>query len=61
MRPDDIAKCVFEAFDNLPAKCKPLQTSNLSKREWVPLCGIVLERGKTMNCTLFEYQRLIDF
>jgi tRNA-specific adenosine deaminase 1 len=50
MRPDDIAKCVFEAFDKLPAKCKPLQTSNPSKREWVPLSGIVLERGKIMSC-----------
>jgi tRNA-specific adenosine deaminase 1 len=44
MDPDAIAGCVLDTFDNLPPKRKPQQRSD-NVREWVPLSGIVVERG----------------
>ncbi|KAF1985289.1 hypothetical protein K402DRAFT_379641 [Aulographum hederae CBS 113979] len=38
---DDIANCVFGAFNALPGKCKPRKRDD-GTREWVPLSGIVL-------------------
>ena len=42
---DDIARCVITAFQSLPAKAKPRRLDN-GRKEWVPLAGIVLRKGK---------------
>ena len=59
---DDIARCVLDAYDRLPQKCKPLEREPGS-REWVPLSGIVLATGSgSLECvalgwvTLFRFQ-----
>jgi hypothetical protein len=54
MQADEIAKCVLETFDSLPAKGKPLQRSDGIK-EWVPLSGIVLESGMNESLILCIY------
>ncbi|CZT15690.1 related to tRNA-specific adenosine deaminase 1 [Ramularia collo-cygni] len=46
-RPDDVARCVLDTFDILPAAYRPRQLPE-GRREWVPLAGIVLSRG--MKC-----------
>jgi len=55
MQPDEIAKCVLETFDSLPAKRKPLQRSD-GVEEWVTLSGIVLEIGMTdlLSCVTID-------
>jgi tRNA-specific adenosine deaminase 1 len=40
--PDLIASLVLKAFDDLPAKRKPLVRDN-GAHEWVPLSGIVAQ------------------
>jgi len=43
---DAVARCVLDAFDDLPAKRKPRGWSSglpQGQREWVPLAGIVIE------------------
>ncbi|KAF2433183.1 hypothetical protein EJ08DRAFT_647566 [Tothia fuscella] len=47
---DDIAQCVINTFQSLPAKRKPRQRTD-GKREWVPLSGIVLHKdGLPLVC-----------
>jgi hypothetical protein len=41
---DDIASCILNAFDKLPSKFKPLHGVT-TINEWVPLSGVVLQRG----------------
>ena len=41
---DAIADCVLAAFDALPTRRKPRIVS-ATRREWVPLAGIVIDRG----------------
>lgn len=46
--PDAIADCVLTAFDALPPHRKPRHAPadlKLGRREWVPLAGIVIDRG----------------
>ena len=42
---DAIADCVLAAFESLPEKRKPRARGD-GAREWVPLAGIVLAKGK---------------
>lgn len=42
---DRIANAVIDTFDNLPAKFKPGNGNN-DRREWVPMSGIVVVKGK---------------
>lgn len=42
--PDEIADCVLNTFNALPAKFKPRRLAD-GRGEWVPLAGIVLSRG----------------
>lgn len=46
VHPDAVADCVLAAFRALPGKCKP-RVLSASRREWVPLAGIVLSKGKS--------------
>lgn len=41
---DRIATCVLEAFEALPAKCKPVEAT-AGIFQWVPLSGIVIIKG----------------
>ena len=41
---DQVARSFHEAFDALPAKCKP-RTSENGVREWIPLSGIAVIGG----------------
>ncbi|KAI5370715.1 putative Acylphosphatase-like domain, adenosine deaminase/editase [Septoria linicola] len=48
---DLIADCVLKTFEALPSKCKP-RILSASRREWVPLAGIVLSRVEASTPTL---------
>ena len=45
---DQIARSVQDAFDSLPAKCKP-RTSTSGVSEWIPLSGIAIVRGDNFD------------
>ena len=42
---DAISDCVISTFNALPTKFKPRKLVD-GRREWVPLAGIVLSRGR---------------
>lgn len=42
---DAVAECVLSTFEQLPDKRKP-RPRNDGSREWVPLSGIVMSKGR---------------
>jgi hypothetical protein len=51
---EEIAKLVLDTFAKLPPKCKPgWRTPTI--REWVPLAGIVLQRGAYIDSLQLSY------
>lgn len=46
---DRVAQCVLDKFSALPSKRKP-QIRHNGLHEWVPLSGIVAEKGGEMRC-----------
>lgn len=57
---DQVARSFHEAFDALPAKCKP-RTSENGVREWVPLSGIAVVGGafRSRRTTLYSTANLL--
>ena len=45
---DRLAECVLQAFEALPAKCKP-RPRNDGAREWIPLSGIIFAKGNAID------------
>ena len=50
---DDIARLVLDKFDALPRKQKP-QRRATGAQEWIPLGGIVLEKGTVIFRSLMH-------
>ncbi|KAI6792360.1 hypothetical protein KC332_g17432 [Hortaea werneckii] len=50
---DAVADCVLSAFHALPTKCKPRRLGD-SRREWVPLAGIVLSKAPPKPDTVHD-------
>lgn len=50
-----IATCVLEAFEALPARCKPVEAT-AGVFQWVPLSGIVIMKGNNeARCVALGY------
>ncbi len=52
---DNIADCVLKVFDSLAKKYKPVRRTE-SQHECTVLSGIVLERGKYLQQSLYRSQ-----
>ena len=56
---DQVANCIHDIYDSLPAKCKP-RTSTSGVSEWIPLSGIAIVRGDSCSRILRAYKPLIQ-